>query len=130
MNEETNVDKEVQLRYLDSTTLAGFGLWWACMLISAFLPDSMISEDGRMWVFLSAIAYGVVVLGSMFWTGYSRREREIANASAVRRKKNLRQLSWSAVTWFFIMLVIGYIAEADSLLEALIQAVVFATAMT
>ena len=127
MSEYRKVDKDTQIAYLNNTSFAGFGLWWVCLLLSALLPDSYISEDGRMWLFIVAMTYALVIIGSLFWSGYARKTRELVNADPGRRKNEVKSMVHSAIFGFVFMLFVYYLLDDQgSWVKAGIQALLYA----
>jgi hypothetical protein len=127
MFDDKKLDKDTRIKYLTNTYWAGFGLWWALLLMSAFLPEAYITEDGRMYLVIAAMAYAFVIIGATFWSGYSRRAREITNANPEVRRNQLEDVRWSWLGMFIIMLPIRLIFHDDAWPEAIVESLIFAT---
>jgi hypothetical protein len=118
MFDDKKLDKDTRIKYLTNTYWAGFGLWWAMLLMSAFLPEAYITEDGRMFIFLAAMTYAVVIVGATFWSGYSKKAREISNATPGERMSQIEQVRWSWIGGFVFMFILRLIFHDDTWYEA------------
>jgi hypothetical protein len=120
------VDKDTELKYLNSAHFMGFGLWMAILLVGSILPEEHISDTGRMWLLIVSMTYAILVVGSMIWTGYSRKEREILNANPQERKRQIAALPRSALFGFVFMLIfwlaMGDVHWTTAILQALLYA--------
>jgi hypothetical protein len=125
-----NVDKDTQIRYLESAHMIGFGLWWTVLLVAAFLPDEDISQTGRMWLVIITMSYGALVIGATFWSGYSKKERELVNADPNERRQRVSRLWPSAAFGFVFMLIYWLITGEGDWIKALLQAMFFAVFTT
>jgi hypothetical protein len=129
MFDDKKLDKDTRIKYLTSSYWAGFGLWWAVMLMGVFIPDKDISNEGRMWLLIGAMSYALVVVGATFWSGYSKKAREITNADPNERMSQLEQVRWSWIGTLLIGFTIRMIFHDDLWHEALLYSLFMATFM-
>jgi hypothetical protein len=129
MFDDKKLDKDTRINYLTSAYWAGFGLWWALLLMGAYLPDAYITEDGRMLFVLAAMLYAIVIVGATFWSGYSRRAREITNSTSAERKNQLEDVRWSWLGMLAIMLPMRLVFFDDVWHEAVVTSLISATMM-
>ncbi len=124
------VDKDTQIKYLESAMMLGFGLWFAVMLLGVFLPKEDMSERAVMWIVIITMSYAVLIVGATFWSGYSRKERELVNADPNERKSRLASLRFSALFGFTFMLILHLVIDDDPWTSAVLQALFFAVFTT
>ena len=124
------VDKDTRLKYSESVLMIGFGLWFALLLLGSLLPDKDISETGRMWLLILTMTYGVLVVAAMFWTGYSRKQREWLDANPEARKQRIRWLPYSWLFYFVFMFGYHLLIGDEPWQDALFQSLLFASSMT
>jgi hypothetical protein len=127
MFDDKKLDKDTRIKYLTSGYYAGFGLWWALLLMGALLPDAYITNDGRMYLVLTALAYALVVIGATFWSGYSRRAREISNADPTERRNQLEDIRWSWLGMFVLAVILRLLTNDEPWYEAILFALFFSS---